>query len=1162
MAENTRLKELATEIARLKDLPVEVCRIAEAMERRERDLQKWMEHLTLREQDAENRFQTLESTLGSLLQTKTPPSTEPPPFQVRNVKLDFPRFDGTDVLQWIFKAEQFFNYYRTPDDQRLIIASIHLEKEVIPWFQMQNRADAFPTWVAFTRALETEFGPSPYECPRATLFKLTQTSSVHDYYTQFTSLANRVQGITAEALLDCFVGGLKPDLKRDVITQNPTSLLRCVSLAKLYEEKYLPRTRLPNTSYYPKTQATNTNPTTSQSIRSTPLPPLLPLPQSSTSSSHPKPNFIKKFTAAEIQLRKKKGLCFTCDEKFTMNHRCPNKQYFVLQVDEDVPIDVQHDPPEEIVEAEPPPIVEQHLSYNALKGSSGLSTMKFKGFINGMTVQVLLDSGSSNNFLQPRITHCLKLPVEPIPNFQVLVGNGNALVAEGLIKELQVKIQGHLLQLPVYLLPISGADLVLGVAWLATLGPHVSDYSTQFNHFKRMCHTKGIAELFSLQVQSPPTIQDQWLDLPKNMELEIVLLLHQYKTVFDLPTGLPPDRQQNHSIPLVEGANPVKVRPYRYPHSQKLQIEKIISEMLREGIIIPSTSPFSSPIILVRKKDDTLRFCTDYRALNAITVKDSFPIPTVDELLDELYGAQFFSKLDLRSGYHQILIKEEDRHKTTFRTHQGHYEWLVDYLGHTVSGKGVTMNKDKIKAVMQWPVPTNLKQLRGFLGLTGYYRRFIRQYASIAEPLTNLLKKDCFIWTDEATQAFDTLKAAVTQAPVLILPDFSIPFVLETDALGSAIGAILIQNKHPIAYFSKKLNPRLQRQSAYAREFFAITEVVAKFRHYLLGHKFVIRTDQRSLRSLTEQAIQTPEQQKWLHKLLGYDFMIEYKSGKDNVVVVPHYAVHDGLLYWKDRIVIPASPELIQKLLKEFHNSPLDVKHFAQNCLICQQAKSVNSLPLGLLQPLPVPTQIWEDVAMDFITSLPISQGYTVAEAFVKTVIKLHGFPKTIVSDRDKVFVSQFWQHLFKLSGTTLHMSTTYHPQSDGQSEALNKCLEMYLRCYTYESPKEWVKFLPWAEFWYNTAYHHSSGMTPFKVVYGRDPPQLTKYTPNASDPPAVQDDLTKRQEMISKLKQNLLRSQHHMKKYADVKRKHMDFQIGDMMLVKLQQRTDKTQWP
>lgn len=204
------------------------------------------------------------------------------PFQVRNVKIDFPILDGSDVLQWIFKAEQFFNYHKTPGEQRLIIASIHLDKEVVPCYQMMTRENSFKTWIAFTRALETEFGPSPYECPRSQLFKLTQIGSVQSYYVQFTALANRVQGITQEALLDCFVGGLKPNIRMDVIAQSPTSLLRTVSLAKLYEEKYTPKLKPFSSSFSSKTQTSNTNSNLNtnqnspQSLKSTSLPPLLP----------------------------------------------------------------------------------------------------------------------------------------------------------------------------------------------------------------------------------------------------------------------------------------------------------------------------------------------------------------------------------------------------------------------------------------------------------------------------------------------------------------------------------------------------------------------------------------------------------------------------------------------------------------------------------------------------------------------------------------------------------------------------------------------------------------------------------------------------------------------------------------------------------------------
>ncbi|GAU44890.1 hypothetical protein TSUD_400530 [Trifolium subterraneum] len=797
-----------------------------------------------------------------------------------------------------------------------------------------------------------------------------------------------------------------------------------------------------------------------------------------------------------------------------------------------------------------------HLSLNAMKGSTGMGIIKFTGTICNIEVQVLVHGGSSDTYLQPCIAQFLKVLIETTPSFQVLVGNSESLTVEGIVRKLQLQVQGHELIVPAYLLPVAGADLILGLSWLATLGPHIADYAALTLKF----YQNG--KFITLR--------------------ELAILLHTYKKVFQTPTGLPPTRSQDHDIPLQVGTMPVKVKPYRYPHSQKEQIEKMVHEMLEQGIIRPSNSPFSSPIILVKKKDGSWRFCTDYRPLNKVTIKDSFPMPTVDELLDELHGAQYFSKLDLRSGYHQILIKPEDCYKTAFRTHHGHYEWLVmpfgltnapatfqslmntifqaalrkfvlvffddiliyspswnchlqhlewvlqileqyelfaklskcsfgqkevDYLGHIVSGSGVYMHAEKIKDVLAWPKPSNVKQLRRFIGLTGYYRRFIKAYAQIACPLTDLLRKDAFVWKHEAETAFQSLKQAVTSAPVLGLPNFSEPFTLETDASGRGIGAVLGQQGHPIAYFSKKLSPRRQKQSAYIRELIAITKALAKFRHYLLGNRFVIKTDQKSLKSLLDQSLQTPEQQAWLHKFIGFDFQIEYKPGKDNI---PADALSRMfMLAWSEpknkflqelQVALEKDSDMQQQMRSclhqaeakpeytEFHTSHIcghagfhrtldriqaqfhwkrmreDIKEYVQQCTICQQAKTVNRNPAGLLHPLPIPNQ-----------------------------------------------------------GTSLAMSTTYHPQSYGQSEALNK------------------------------SFHNSPGMTPFKALYGIEAPTLIRSVVQTSDPPSVREQLTQRDVIMDQLKQNLMRAQQVMKHQADKKRKDVEFKVGDKVLVRLQ---------
>lgn len=384
----------------------------------------------------------------------------------------------------------------------------------------------------------------------------------------------------------------------------------------------------------------------------------------------------------------------------------------------------------------------------------------------------------------------------------------------------------------------------------------------------------------------------------------------------------------------------------------------MVSDMLASGVIRPSNSPYSSPVILVRKSDGSWRFCVDYRALNQITVKDKFPIPVIDELLDELHGACYFSKLYLRSGYHQIRMHPSDISKIAFRTHQGHYEFQVmpfgltnapstfqslmneffkeyfnfvlvffddiliysksweehlrhvkmvlltlrnhklyvkrekcqfgqvqvKYLGHVISKEGVAMDPDKVALMVDWPKPTSLKALQGFLGLTGYYRKFVEDYGKIARPLTNMLKKDSFLWNPDAEMAFEELKVVMTQSPVLTLPNFTKPFVVECDASNTGIGGVLMQEQRPVAFFSRALDGRKLALLAYDKEMLALVLAVRKWRPYLMGQKFIIRTDQRSLKYLWEQKITIEAQQKWLTKLMGYDFVIEYKRGSENLV--------------------------------------------------------------------------------------------------------------------------------------------------------------------------------------------------------------------------------------------------------------------------------------
>jgi hypothetical protein len=781
-------------------------------------------------------------------------------------------------------------------------------------------------------------------------------------------------------------------------------------------------------------------------------------------------------------------------------------------------------------------------------------------------------------------------------------------------------------------------------------------------------------------------------------------ILDKFEKVFKTPDSLPPSREYDHTITLLTGTTPVNLRPYRYSPLQKDEIERQVQDMLKSGIITRSVSPFASPVLLLKKKDGSWRFCVDYRKLNDITVKNKFPMPIIDEFLDELSGATYFSKLDMASGFHQIRMAEADELKTALKTHHGHFQFRVmpfgltnapatfqclmnvvfqelmrkcvlifmddipvysptleahaihlnkvfqilqdhqlyakrskcsfavqqiDYLGHVISHRGVATDPSKTVSITRWPVPTSHTELRGFLGLTGYYRKFVKGYGMMAKPLTSILQQKQFNWSSAAQTAFEELKSAMISTPVLALPNFNEEFVIETDASDRGIGAVLSQNGHPIAFYSKALGVNNSKLSTYEKEFLAILMAVDKWRCYLQRGSFVIRSDHKSLSHLQDQSLATDLQKKAMAKLAGLQFTVQYKKGSENkaadalsrvpagvqlaaisiatpvwiqevlksyeldpqaqellqelAIQSPNpqgYSLYNGLIYKQHQLVVGQNVGLHTKLISAFHASAVgghsgilptyqrlkklfywpgqktDVELFVKQCQICQQAKHENCKYPGLLQPLPIPHQSWQDLSMDFVEGLPKSKGYTVilvvvdrltkyahfvplkhpytaaqvAQVFFSQIVKLHGIPRSIVSDRDRVFTSHFWQELFRLTGTTLQLSSAYHPQSDGQTERINQCLEMFLRCAVHQTPSQWVQWLDSAELWYNSSYHSSLKCSPFKALYGVDPNWGVLPVPMSSDPSDAQLTLQQRQDFLQLIKANLATTQNRMK--------------------------------
>ncbi|XP_031490495.1 uncharacterized protein LOC116257681 [Nymphaea colorata] len=561
-----------------------------------------------------------------------------------SVRYQFPKFNGEHLREWLFMAERYFLCHHVPEEEWIEIATANMIGEATTHYLWFNHNTDVQTWVKYKASLQLQFGDSTFIDYDEDLKNLVQTTTVPAYKRQFERLASMVRW-PEKALIGAFKGGLRNDIKREMKIHR---FKKCEGKWDKYH-KCPAYFRVQVISDVESSSCTDSDSSSSASY------------ESSSSSS-------------EEEVIQKRRVRKTEKKKEVTKEETP--------VEEEKPTEAE--------------------SLHSMQDPNKPNSFRVFGRINGKKILILLDNGATRNFLTEEAARKCKVPLESSQPQTIVVGGGLRLKCLNEGKNMEVVIKKKPFKIDFLVIPLDGVDLILGIPWFFTLGIiswDVKNFNMTFtpDGEDEPMTLQGItstmrpkAALRAIEADQPACwVMALATDVPSKEEQEEIVppriqsVLDRFEDLFEEPKGLPPPRSYYHRIVMTQGAEPVNVRPYRYGYNQKAEIERLVKEMLESGIVQPSSSPFSSPVFLVKKKDNTWRFCVDYRALNEATVKDRHPIPVIDELLDELAGATIFSKIDLRAGYHQIKMCKDDVPKTAFRTHDGHYEFLVMPFGLT-----------------------------------------------------------------------------------------------------------------------------------------------------------------------------------------------------------------------------------------------------------------------------------------------------------------------------------------------------------------------------------------------------------------------------------------------------------------------------------------------